>query len=561
MRKIIFVLLILFAVSVSTSAQNPLPDWTAGAVYTVNFRANYNNVVYKCLQAHTAQIGWEPPNAPSLWQTESGGTTGGGIFTDDFETARGWTVNPNNTDTATAGAWERGSPERASFKGLKQTGTPHGGANLLVTGRTAGSDVNGGLTSIRSPAIVLPAGMNGLQTSFWYYFAHDSRATNADFFRVKVIGSTTETVFQINGRARNQNAAWQKQSISLDAFAGQTVRLQFETMDGANDSIIEAAIDDVDLRQTAVAGLPFPSRVFAPYVDVLLYPAFPLAATAAQTGSKYYTLAFITNSNAGGCAATWGGAVALSENFLLTDLNNLRTAGGNVIVSFGGANGVELATACTTVDALKTQYRAVIDAYNLTQIDLDIEGVTVLDTATNDRRNKALAALQREYALEGKTLKVSFTLAVLPTGLELSGRNLLQNAVANNVNVSAVNIMAMDYGAIANPNTMGQNAIDAANATLAQLQPIFTGRTPAQLKQMLGVTPMIGLNDVVPEVFTMNDAQLLLNYAHTNNIGRIAMWSMTRDKQCSGAPTVSPVCSGITQQTFDFTNRFKVFSQ
>ncbi|MEV0588133.1 discoidin domain-containing protein [Nonomuraea sp. NPDC050310] len=42
--------------------------WRSGTVYAVNSQVVYGGVTYRCLQAHTAQAGWEPPAAPSLWQ-------------------------------------------------------------------------------------------------------------------------------------------------------------------------------------------------------------------------------------------------------------------------------------------------------------------------------------------------------------------------------------------------------------------------------------------------------------------------------------------------------------
>src|SRR5687767_6151662 len=45
------------------------------------------------------------------------------IFSDDFETSKGWTANAGGTDTATAGAWERGDPAATSSNGAKQLGT------------------------------------------------------------------------------------------------------------------------------------------------------------------------------------------------------------------------------------------------------------------------------------------------------------------------------------------------------------------------------------------------------------------------------------------------------
>lgn len=545
-----------------TRAQEMPPAWTIGTHYVPNDRVSYNNAVYKCLQTHTAIVSWEPPNAPALWQIDGGTTnnpTNGAIFFDDFETNANWTINPNNSDTATSGIWERGVPQASRYKGLKQTDAARSGTNVLVTGRVAYNDVNG-LTSIRSPNINLPAGASNLTLSFWYTFAHDSRSNNQDYFAVKIIGAATQTVFQIAARAQNRNAKWQKQTINLDQFAGQTIRIQFEAADAATNSIVEVAVDDVEIKTSAVAGQPFPAKVFAPYVDVLLYPPFPLAQTAASVGVKYYTLAFITNG-ASQCQASWGGAIAMSENYLLSDINQLRQMGGNVIVSFGGANGIELANSCQTVESLAAQYRHVIERYNLTHLDFDIEGGAVENQAANDRRSKAIRLLQIEAAAENRVLNISYTLQVSPGGLVQSGINLLQNAVANGADVSTVNIMTMDYGGGANPNQMAQHAISAANGTFAQIRPIFSTRTEAEVRRMIGITPMIGLNDVVPETFTLADAQTVLNYANANNIGRIAMWSMTRDKQCAGAPQISYDCSGITQTPFAFSNIFKQFTQ
>jgi extracellular elastinolytic metalloproteinase len=174
------------------------------------------------------------------------------VFSDDFETDKGWTVNPNGTDTATTGQWERGTPEATNSGGVKQLGTTTSGVNDLVTGRLAGAsaganDVDGGVTSMRSPAITLPAG--ALSLSFSYYFAHATNSSTADFLRVSVVGTTTAVVFQELGAATNDDAVWANTTVSLNAFAGQTVRILVETSDASTASLVEAAIDDVKITQ------------------------------------------------------------------------------------------------------------------------------------------------------------------------------------------------------------------------------------------------------------------------------------------------------------------------
>jgi len=43
------------------------PTWATGKDYAVGYRVRYDGLLYKCLQTHTSQTGWEPPNATSLW--------------------------------------------------------------------------------------------------------------------------------------------------------------------------------------------------------------------------------------------------------------------------------------------------------------------------------------------------------------------------------------------------------------------------------------------------------------------------------------------------------------
>ena len=171
------------------------------------------------------------------------------LYSDDFEAARGWTANAGGTDTATTGRWERGDPAATSSSGTKQLGTTVSGTNDLVTGRLAGAtagdhDVDGGTTTIRSPAIALTGGST-YRLSLSYYLAHGSNSSSADYLRVRVLGSTTSTVLNVPGAASNRNGAWASTTVDLSAFAGQTVQLQVEAADASGASLVEAGVDDV----------------------------------------------------------------------------------------------------------------------------------------------------------------------------------------------------------------------------------------------------------------------------------------------------------------------------
>ncbi len=58
------------------------------------------------------------------WLQCPGLLSGGGgtvVFEDNFETNLGWQTNPNATDTAVSGAWERGDPEATDSSGSQTT--------------------------------------------------------------------------------------------------------------------------------------------------------------------------------------------------------------------------------------------------------------------------------------------------------------------------------------------------------------------------------------------------------------------------------------------------------
>lgn len=44
------------------------PEWAVGAIYSVGFKVQRNGKLWRTVQAHTAQAGWEPENAASLWE-------------------------------------------------------------------------------------------------------------------------------------------------------------------------------------------------------------------------------------------------------------------------------------------------------------------------------------------------------------------------------------------------------------------------------------------------------------------------------------------------------------
>ncbi|WP_335977881.1 glycoside hydrolase family 18 protein [Streptomyces sp. CA2R106] len=285
---------------------------------------------------------------------------------------------------------------------------------------------------------------------------------------------------------------------------------------------------------------------FAPYVDTSLYPAYDLTGAMKANGVKQFNLAFVVSG--GGCTPKWGGVTDLDSDAVAAQIGAVRAAGGDVRVSFGGANGTELAGACSSASDLAAAYGKVVDTYQLTKVDFDIEGGALTDTAADTRRAQAIAQLQASHS----GLEVSYTLPAMPSGLTQDGIDVLSDAKSNGVDVHAVNIMAMDYGS-SYTGDMGQYAIDGATATQAQVKSVL-GLSDTDAWHAVAVTPMIGVNDVSSETFTVADAGKLADFATSKGLAWLSMWSATRDKQCAGGAQryADATCSSITQSDGDF---------
>ncbi|HEY0258786.1 MAG TPA: carbohydrate-binding protein [Lacisediminihabitans sp.] len=298
---------------------------------------------------------------------------------------------------------------------------------------------------------------------------------------------------------------------------------------------------------------------FAGYADVTATPSFTFESPTAASG-KNVVLSFIVSTPGDSCEPSWGGAYSLENAAASLDLDRriarLQQNGGDVAVSFGGQAGNELATECTNVKKLAAAYTAVIERYRLTTIDLDVEGASLTDSVVDQRRAAALALVQHDRRSAGKDLAVWFTLPVSPTGLDQDGQTVVQDALAAKLDVAGVNAMTMDYGSSLPQGTSElAGTTQALTATERQLGILYrqsgTHLSATTLWSKIGVTPMIGQNDVRAEVFTLADAKALNAFVLDHGIGRVSMWSLNRDRSCGAnyatLTVVSDACSGVVQ--------------
>jgi len=305
----------------------------------------------------------------------------------------------------------------------------------------------------------------------------------------------------------------------------------------------------------------WPKRVFAPYMYVGAGDNFKLTDCDEQCGLKFYTLAFIiARQDGNGKSAvyhqepSWDGRIPIEQNFYADQIASIRARGGDVIMSFGGEAGKELANEIDDVTQLEAAYQKVISQYHFTWLDFDVEGNN-LDKGKMDseRRNTVLANLQRK----NPGLIISYTLPVDPNGLSEQSLALLADAKAKGVKVHSANLMVMYFGKefVGKGKSEGELGIESANAAHEQLQKIDSSI-------QIGLCPCLGQNGSKDEVFGIEDAKTLKAFADkTPWVCSLHYWSINDD---AARPRKKRVITAATNEVgvVSFTtNRVAVASE
>ncbi|NMI00913.1 glycosyl hydrolase [Pseudonocardia acidicola] len=282
---------------------------------------------------------------------------------------------------------------------------------------------------------------------------------------------------------------------------------------------------------------------FAPYVDVTA-PRPRLADLARATGDTTFVLAFVLAGD-NSCDPRWDGQTPVGDAGLVSEVSALRAQGGDVVVATGGADGPYLETACTSADALARAYEKALDAVGSHHLDVDIEHSVPVDTM-----NRALLTVQRDRQVD-----ITYTLPVAnqTTGLSPDALNVLHSAAALGV-TATVNAMVMNFPY---SGSWSDAMIAAAEATAGQIRSVWPDKTPDQVYRALGLTAMIGRNDVGMTTTTA-DARALLGYARSHSIGYLGFWAIARDNgTCPQEKVAANDCSGVTQSPYEFNGIFR----
>lgn len=322
----------------------------------------------------------------------------------------------------------------------------------------------------------------------------------------------------------------------------------------------------VDLKETVLYRVTNQSTQhwFAPYVDVTATPQFDFE-NLATTSVKNIVLSFIVSSSEDPCLPTWGNAYNLDEAGVALDLDRriarFRQLEGDIAISLGGLLNNELAIKCTDKEKLYNAYKSIIDRYQVFTLDFDIEGEALKDQDSSLRRAEVVARIQEEFRNNNKDLVVWLTLPVTAQGLTEEGTNAVKYMLSNGVDLAGVNIMTMNYGQSRAGMSIKEATERALIETHRQLGILYRQNninlSNNSLWKKIGATPMIGQNDLIEDVFTLEDAKSLNRFALLQGIVRLSMWSANRDIQCGdnyvNITVVSDSCSGIKQDRFEYS--------
>ena len=285
----------------------------------------------------------------------------------------------------------------------------------------------------------------------------------------------------------------------------------------------------------------------APYVMPLANTPPNLTTVMSATGAKAFTLAFVLAN--GGCTPAWAADAGMdnvsSDTQIAPIISAVRSAGGDVVVSFGGYGGTKLGETCGSASATAAAEQTVITKYGLNAIDLDLEEPEYENANAINNELGAAKILQAN----NPGLYISVVIPGTTSGTGYFGQQLLTAAKTIGYTPNNFAIMPFDGG------------FSGASSQISALQSFNTilmntfGWNSATAYAHEGFSGMNGRTDS-GEYFSQTDFQSVLSFAENNHLARYTYWALNRDRQCNPVDnngSLSGTCSSVAQSDWDFT--------
>jgi hypothetical protein len=190
-----------------------------------------------------------PADAPASAFTTIAFTDESINLDDDSESDLGWTTGVAG-DTATTGIWERVNPNGTGSQ-PEDDDSPDG-TLCFITGNAApgagagSNDIDGGFTTLLSPALDCTGGDAFISYSRWYS-NNLGASPNADSMPIDISNDDGANWTQVELVTENTNA-WERVTIRVTDFfpvPSNQVRLRFVPSDLGDGSLVEAGVDEV----------------------------------------------------------------------------------------------------------------------------------------------------------------------------------------------------------------------------------------------------------------------------------------------------------------------------
>jgi chitodextrinase len=514
--------------------------WAPWTAYATGAVVTYNGVDYVCLQGHTSQPGWEPPNVPALWKAGSGGGTDttapsvpGNLRSTGVtasSVALAWNASTDNVGVTGYNVY-RGGTLVTTVTGTTYTDTGRA-ASTAYTYTVRARDAAGNLSGVSNSVTATTSGGTGAPGQPGTATAS---VTSSSIALSWGASSGTVTGYRVyEGSTQRAQVTGTSATISgLGACTTHTYTVK------AYNSVGESAGRDATATTT---GCSNPTKMpGAPY----LYMGWgnpPNPGTVMDaTGVRSFTMAFILAS--GGCNPAWDGSRALTGGADQQAINTIKSKGGSVQISFGGWSGNKLGPNCATPQAFATAVQQVINAVGPAVVDFDIENTDEFENYTvQDRILNGLKIVKQN----NPNVKVVVTFGTSKTGPTAAGIRLINQSKALAVPIDNYTIMPFDFGG----TNMYQDTVNASEGLKNALKSAF-GWTDAQAYAHMGISGMNGLSDqqelTSPATWTQ-----IRDWANSHGLTRLAYWAVNRDRPCPGGGVVSN-CSGIAQADWEFT--------
>ena len=269
-----------------------------------------------------------------------------------------------------------------------------------------------------------------------------------------------------------------------------------------------------------------------------------LSQVMSATGQKAFDMAFIL-AGGGGCTPSWDGDDAVSSDTQVAgEISQVRSSGGDVIVSAGGYNGTKLGQVCGSAPATAAAYQQVISTYGLHAFDFDLEEPEIENSTAIANELGAAQIIQQN----NPGIFISITIPSTTTGANYFGQQLLDEAKSLGFTPNDYTIMPFDGGF-----SGASSQITALQDFNAQLMSTF-GWSSSQAYAHEGFSGMNGRTDSA-EYFYQSDFSSVLSFAESNGMSRYTFWSVNRDRECSPVDPgyTSSECSSVAQNSWDFT--------